>query len=429
MAKIVTKNPGTVLPFSVQFNRGYKAPLDLHSTFKTLALAEAYLASYAEINVYDGQLISVGENDDVKLYIVKSTIDGDNITYRLEETGGAIKKVTTVAEITAFSTEDNIGKQFYLTADITSGEGESLKVEYATGLYVVTGSGTCQKLAVSSASGDLASDVTALSGKVSGLETTVGDSTKGLVKKVNDLQNTVGDSTKGLVKDLADLNGSAVKSVVVKTVNGETSVSASGVATIDLSNYATKTDISSVYTAKGTKATYADLPTVDNVVGDVWNITAAFEVGGKKYPAGTNVVYTESGWDTLGGELDLSNYYTQEQVNTAIDTTVGKLENLTTTNKTNVVFAINEVKGSVKTYTFAENATQVQVNIDSSNVVSATLVSNAVSTDNIADKNVTKAKLADAVQTSLNKADAAAPQATTYTKDEVNALLEWEEVE
>lgn len=87
MAKIVTKNPGTVLPFSVQFNRGYKAPLDLHSTFKTLALAEAYLTSYAEINVYDGQLISVGENDNVKLYIVKSTVNGQDITYRLDEIG------------------------------------------------------------------------------------------------------------------------------------------------------------------------------------------------------------------------------------------------------------------------------------------------------------------------------------------------------
>jgi hypothetical protein len=429
MAKIVTKNPGTVLPFSVQFNRGYKAPLDLHSTFKTLALAEAYLASYAEINVYDGQLISVGENDDVKLYIVKSTVSGDNITYRLEETGGSVKKVATAEDITAFATADNIGKQFYLTAAITSGEGENIKVEQTVGLYVVTGDNTYQKLAVSPASGDLASDVADLSGKVSSLQTTVGDSTKGLVKNVAALQNTVGDSTKGLVKDLADLNSAAVKSVVVKTTDGDTTVSSSGIATIDLSNYATKTEISSVYKAKGTKATIADLPLVDNVVGDVWNIAAAFEMDGKKYPAGTNVVYTGTEWDPLGGELDLSNYFTQEQVNAAIETSVGKLDTLTTTNKGNVVAAINEVKGSIKTYTHEESATQVQVNVDDANVISATLVTGAVVTDSIADKNITKAKLSDAIQTSLGKADAAAPQATTYTKTEVNALLEWEEVE
>ena len=60
--------------------------------------------------------------------------------------------------------------------------------------------------------------------------------------------------------------------------------------------------IGSVYRVKGTKATYADLPSSGNVAGDVWNVTAAYG----NYPAGTNWVWTGSEWDALGGEIDLS---------------------------------------------------------------------------------------------------------------------------
>lgn len=52
--------------------------------------------------------------------------------------------------------------------------------------------------------------------------------------------------------------------------------------------------------------------------------------------------------DKIDEALDLSNYFTKEQVNTVIETSVGNLATLTTTNKENVVAAINEVKGSIK---------------------------------------------------------------------------------
>lgn len=65
---------------------------------------------------------------------------------------------------------------------------------------------------------------------------------------------------------------------------------------------AINTAIGSVYRVKGTKATYAELPSSGNVAGDVWNVTAAYG----NYPAGTNWVWTGSAWDALGGEIDLS---------------------------------------------------------------------------------------------------------------------------
>lgn len=51
-------------------------------------------------------------------------------------------------------------------------------------------------------------------------------------------------------------------------------------------------------------STFETLPKDNNVVGDVYNITNAFNLGGKHYDAGTNVVWTEEGWDALSGSFD-----------------------------------------------------------------------------------------------------------------------------
>lgn len=80
--------------------------------------------------------------------------------------------------------------------------------------------------------------------------------------------------------------------------------------------FATKTEltsaVSSVYKYKGTKATYADLPSSGNTTGDVWNVTASHG----NVPAGTNWAWNGSAWDALGGEIDLSGYVpTSRKVN------------------------------------------------------------------------------------------------------------------
>lgn len=76
-----------------------------------------------------------------------------------------------------------------------------------------------------------------------------------------------------------------------------TSVVTNGVANV------TKTalNLATVYTFKGTKETYADLPTTGNTVGDVWDVTSAYG----DYPANTNYAWTLNGsvgvWESLGG--------------------------------------------------------------------------------------------------------------------------------
>lgn len=70
--------------------------------------------------------------------------------------------------------------------------------------------------------------------------------------------------------------------------------------------YAKYAAVGKAYRVKGTKATIAEVTALtDKVEGDVWNVAAKFNLGGKDYPAGTNVVWTGSEWDPLGGTVDL----------------------------------------------------------------------------------------------------------------------------
>lgn len=57
---------------------------------------------------------------------------------------------------------------------------------------------------------------------------------------------------------------------------------------------------------KGSKDTYADLPTTGNKKGDVWNIVNADAAHGVN--AGDNVAWNGTTWDVLAGTVDLSAY-------------------------------------------------------------------------------------------------------------------------
>ena len=76
------------------------------------------------------------------------------------------------------------------------------------------------------------------------------------------------------------------------------------------------TKLASALTYKGSKATYADLPTTGNKTGDVWNIEAANS--NPKVDAGDNAIWNGSAWDIVGGTVDLSNYYTKAEVNSEL---------------------------------------------------------------------------------------------------------------
>lgn len=72
--------------------------------------------------------------------------------------------------------------------------------------------------------------------------------------------------------------------------------------------------LTTVYQYKGSVATYADLPTTGQKVGDVWNVEKADPNHGIK--AGDNVAWDGAQWDTLGGNHDLSGYAQLNSPNT-----------------------------------------------------------------------------------------------------------------
>lgn len=83
--------------------------------------------------------------------------------------------------------------------------------------------------------------------------------------------------------------------------------------------------LGNVYRVKGTKRTIEEVYDISTnaKLGDVWNITSAFTIGGKPYPANTNVVCIaewststtpQNNWDPLGGTVDLSTYVPKSDI-------------------------------------------------------------------------------------------------------------------
>lgn len=83
--------------------------------------------------------------------------------------------------------------------------------------------------------------------------------------------------------------------------------------------------LGNVYRVKGTKRIIEEVYDIsaDAKLGDVWNITSAFTIGGKPYPANTNVVCIaewststtpQNNWDPLGGTVDLSTYVPKSDI-------------------------------------------------------------------------------------------------------------------
>lgn len=83
-----------------------------------------------------------------------------------------------------------------------------------------------------------------------------------------------------------------------------------GIADINalLPNYALKSDITNMYKYKGSVTNSSNLPTSGQAVGDTYNIVNASTYG----PAGTNVSWTGSAWDALGGLFEIESITNSE---------------------------------------------------------------------------------------------------------------------
>ena len=71
---------------------------------------------------------------------------------------------------------------------------------------------------------------------------------------------------------------------------------------------AINTKLASVMHYKGSVATYNELPTENLEIGDVYNVT----------DTGKNYAWNGTSWDELGGDIDLTEYYTKSQTDTLL---------------------------------------------------------------------------------------------------------------
>ena len=101
--------------------------------------------------------------------------------------------------------------------------------------------------------------------------------------------------------------------------------------------------LTTVYQYKGSVATYADLPTTGQKIGDVYNVETADPDHGIK--AGDNVAWDGAQWDILGGNHDLSGY---AQLNAANTFTAANTFN------SNIVVRTATAAGSVGIITLGE---------------------------------------------------------------------------
>ena len=130
------------------------------------------------------------------------------------------------------------------------------------------------------------------------------DGTSVVTNKIANLGSMASESTANYYKK-TDLANIATSGSWNDLSNTPTTLSGYGIT-----DAYTKTEvdglISSTFHYKGSVNTYADLPSSEQQVGDVWNVATADTTHGIK--AGDNVCWDGNNWDVLSGVVDLSVY-------------------------------------------------------------------------------------------------------------------------
>lgn len=283
------------LDFAVAFSRQTAFPLDAKSYFESLELAQAAAATAQEAGssetvYYFGQTIAVVENSVATLYVIQPD-------KTLKEVGGNIA----INENVFVKTDDKLdllgfagavaGAQLVKSAD---GKLSWVKPDTTT----VEG---------------LSTSVTALEHTVNGYTDDDGVVHEGLGTKISALETKVGN------------------------VYTKSEVDAK---------------VSSVMRYKGSKDTYAELPSEGNEIGDVWNIVGADAENNVR--AGDNFAWNGTGWDNLGGAVVLDGYATKDDLDGKVDKVEGsrlmtsaegeKLAGIATGAEVNVVKSVDEAE-------------------------------------------------------------------------------------
>ena len=150
-------------------------PLDDRSvvqSFNDLINSDTFVVNGASA-AYNGMIVSVLDEQKSYMLVNKEDITNKNSWIAVGSGNGSIA-VETYAEAIAMATSDNIGQVIYVKNeseyDADGEEGEGVAVKYDAAPYIVIGAGELMKLAASTASGDINSEVAGLKTRVSELE-------------------------------------------------------------------------------------------------------------------------------------------------------------------------------------------------------------------------------------------------------------------
>ena len=187
-------------------------------------------------------------------------------------------------------------------------------------LYLITAVGAgaaLQKLAQSSASGDVEADIAALQARCGEIEADI--------VEINGKLVVATSSTNGLMAaaDKAKLDGIAAGAqanvIEVVKLNGSPLEVTAKAVNIDLANYATKQDLTTI--PKFGIQVVAELPTQDISATTVYLV--AVEGGGEAQNGYNEYIYVNQKWELIGNtKVDLSGYATTEAMNAAIQEAV-----------------------------------------------------------------------------------------------------------
>lgn len=283
------------LDFAVAFSRQTAFPLDAKSYFESLELAQAAAATAQEAGssetvYYFGQTIAVVENSVATLYVIQPD-------KTLKEVGGNIA----INENVFVKTDDKL--------DLLGFAGAVAGAQLVKG---ADGKLSWVKPDTTTVEG-LSTSVTALEHTVNGYTDDDGVVHEGLGTKVSTLETKVGN------------------------VYTKSEVDAK---------------VSSVMRYKGSKDTYAELPSEGNEIGDVWNVVGADAENNVR--AGDNFAWNGTGWDNLGGAVVLDGYATKDDLDGKVDKVEGsrlmtsaegeKLAGIATGAEVNVVKSVDEAE-------------------------------------------------------------------------------------
>ena len=195
MAEVDIRKPGAFTMIG-GFNISNNDPID--SRMYVADISHILLDSnWTSVKPYPG-LIVADPNGEVRICV--------NSNYKLasswKKIGGGAVSVETYAEAVALATADNLGQVIYVSTK--SNYPTDSETSYDAAPYIVIGVGMLQKLAASTASGDIQSDVTALQSAVGNLSSTV----SGLNEKVSTVEGqltSIGTNINNISGDVSNL--------------------------------------------------------------------------------------------------------------------------------------------------------------------------------------------------------------------------------